>query len=553
MDTQEYKIWQTAKSQGKDDAFIKGAIQAYRGSKVAPKIEQPAVQSDHGFLGNVAADIVKPFARMGTNLTQSAQIITGNKPTTPFSGSLLGDVQPVGVKNGGGLSWENLKDSIGTGAELASNLPLGKTAGIGYSVLKNAAKEGGIQALKSATVPLIKEGATTGFLNSLGKGLQTDKSGGEIALDTALGTATGAVAAPLFGVGTSVIGNQLGKHTNIGKLFAGGETKLSSDAVQKNLEKTAQYVRSPLDKLEKSAMRSGKRETEYTFGGLGKKQNVLGDEERQMAQALTDKNGKSLIEPKMSKTNQNIAKVQQNVNETYNNDLIPFLQENPHPYDWADMKNYMDNKMKPSGLLKGSKDNLGVFNQIKNDGIQILNQFPKTQEGIQRARSAIDDMINTEFGPAVWDNTHPMHATAKEAALKLRTTLNDFTHDSIRVGGDIANFNKVESFINEAKNRGMKFDDVQSVKDEIMKQFGSDVLPENELKAILFRNKLKDMNLKLKAIENMWDNSQKEVGKTRLENIKMPGIKKAIGIGGGLAGASILGGYYAGSRGGNTN
>lgn len=36
MDPQEYKIYQTAKAQGKDDAFIKGAIQAYRATKPAP-------------------------------------------------------------------------------------------------------------------------------------------------------------------------------------------------------------------------------------------------------------------------------------------------------------------------------------------------------------------------------------------------------------------------------------------------------------------------------------------------------------------------------------
>jgi len=36
MDPQEYKIFQTAKTQGKDDAFIKNAILAYRATKPAP-------------------------------------------------------------------------------------------------------------------------------------------------------------------------------------------------------------------------------------------------------------------------------------------------------------------------------------------------------------------------------------------------------------------------------------------------------------------------------------------------------------------------------------
>jgi hypothetical protein len=35
MDPQEYKIYQTGKAQGKDDAFIKNAILAYRATKPA--------------------------------------------------------------------------------------------------------------------------------------------------------------------------------------------------------------------------------------------------------------------------------------------------------------------------------------------------------------------------------------------------------------------------------------------------------------------------------------------------------------------------------------
>jgi hypothetical protein len=246
---------------------------------------------------------------------------------------------------------------------------------------------------------------------------------------------------------------------------------------------------------------------------FGKKQYALADDDITRANAVKD-----LVDPRKGKTDENIARVLQSVDETYNNDLMPFLQENPVPYDYSEIRNYLNNKMKPSAMLKPGGDNYYAFETIKKQGLDILNSFPKTTEGVQKARSAIDSMIREQFGPALLDNTQTMHVGAKEAALKLRTALNDFTHDSIRVR-DMTVFNKAEDFIKEAQRRGMKFDNVADVKDQIIKHFGANIVPENELKAILFRNKLKNLNYKLEAVDNMWDNGAKEIGKDRIQEI----------------------------------
>lgn len=482
------------------------------------KTKIPAVESDKGFLGNTAAGMVKPFARLATNVIQAGQLIGGRKEselTSPLSGKFLGDVKAVGVEDGGGLSWKNLKDSVGVGAEIASNIPIAKGAGITFDVLKGATKQGGRQLLKKAAMPLIKEGASAGVLAGGGSALQKDKTLGGTLFDAGVGGVIGGVAAPLFGVGGTILGKGLGKYTNIGNLFKGEESKLAKEAAEKSTDDIAQYVRAPLTTAEKAKLKIEKRGTEYGgLFGLGNKKFKLGEEDYRMAQAVKD-----LVDPRSSQADANVDRILKNVQQVHDNDLMPFLRENPVPYDWIDMKRYLDNKMKPSELLKINKDNSLAFNTIKKKGLDIIDQFPKTQEGVQQARTAIDNMINTEFGPAIWDKAHPLNSSVKEAALKLRTALNDFTHDSIRIR-DIPTLNKVESFMKEARARGIKMDSLEEAKEALLKFFGTEILPENELKAIIFRQNLKNMNLKLKAADNIWSNSAKEVGKTRLGNLR---------------------------------
>ncbi len=510
----------------------------------------PAVQSDHGFLGNVAADIVKPFARMGTNLVNAGQIIAGQETTKPFSGSFLGDVKPVGMEDGGGLSVKNLKDSIGVGADIASNIPMVKGAGITFNLLKDATKSGGMSALKKAAVPLVKEGVAAGSLFSGGKALQENKTLGQTLIDTAIGGAVGGVSAPVFGAGGALLGKGLGKYTNMGKLFKGEESRFAKEAAEKDVSKIAEYVRPPLNAAEKLKLKGEKRGTEYGgLFGLGDKKFKVGEEDMLMAHATKD-----LVDPRMSQADANIDRILKNVTDVHDNELMPFLRENPNPYNWIDLKNYLDNHMKVPKLLTSIDPEAGTaIRAIKQRGLEIVGQFPKTQEGIQQARTAIDNMIKDELGPAFFDKAHPKNAGVKQAVLKLRTVLNDFTHDSLRVG-DIPTLNKVETFMKEAQKRGIKMDNPQMAKEELLKFFGTDVIPENELNAIIFRNTLKNMNLKLKAADNIWLNSAKEVGKSKFRNLtKDPLVRTGVGLGVGYGLGQVFGGGIGSASGNNSN
>ena len=167
----------------------------------APAITPTApTQSDNGFLGNLAAGVLKTPARLATNLVQAGEIATGNKPTTPFSGSFLGDVQPVGMANGGGLSAQNLKDALGAGAELSSYVVGGPEVKAGAEALKTGellAKplaKTFLNAGKAAVVP--------GALFAGGQSMQDpNKDIGQNLLDTATGAATGFATGGALGLG----------------------------------------------------------------------------------------------------------------------------------------------------------------------------------------------------------------------------------------------------------------------------------------------------------------------------------------------------------------
>jgi len=156
-------------------------------------------QSKPGFLQSVAAGIVRPFARLGTNLINAGQEIVGAPTTQPFSGKFLGDVTPVGMANGGGLSVQNLKDSVGTGLELGSYLIGGEGAG---GVVETGLKG----LLKQSIIQGAKVGATAGAMQGAGQSLTENQGIGNTLLNTGIGAVTGGVTGGVLGGITGGIG-----------------------------------------------------------------------------------------------------------------------------------------------------------------------------------------------------------------------------------------------------------------------------------------------------------------------------------------------------------
>lgn len=196
-------------------------------SGVAPKgdnIFTSALKSVGGLGKEVAAGIIKPVARMGTNLINAGQIVTGQPQTQPFSGGFLGDVQAVG--DGGDLSVKNLKDSAGVGAELASNFAI-PSMGAGKTVLGAIGKG-------------MVTGGVGGTLYGAGDALTQNKDLGGVlneALAVGIPSAiTAGIFSGLLKTGKNLYTNRLENQANLKLINTKSLLQKESDAVTSHVD-----------------------------------------------------------------------------------------------------------------------------------------------------------------------------------------------------------------------------------------------------------------------------------------------------------------------------
>ncbi len=153
-----------------------------------------------------AAGLVKPFAEVGTNLVQAADIATGGKgEVTPFSGKFLGEVSGLGridiTKSP--LEKENLrslKKSVGVGTEIAATIAGG---GATKDILGNI--------IKPTIKQLAKEGAILSGTYALGNSIEQNMGLVDTAKNVAINTGAGAVLGPVIGKTMEGVGKLFGK------------------------------------------------------------------------------------------------------------------------------------------------------------------------------------------------------------------------------------------------------------------------------------------------------------------------------------------------------
>jgi hypothetical protein len=211
----------------------------------------------------MAKDIARPFARVGTSVAQTGQALsklpevlrTGKttiNPVQPFSGKTLGNITPVGIQtyDKGGIDIKNplpgLKNSAkdlidigGVGAELTSYLVGAGQLKSGYTVGKATvagAKEVAKQSLKGMAV----EGVTAGLLQSTGQQVQKyAQDGTPISVkDIGYNTAAGGVLGPVLGL----VGRGVGKIFNRGEKSAAlavADEVIPDKSMVENLSETA--------------------------------------------------------------------------------------------------------------------------------------------------------------------------------------------------------------------------------------------------------------------------------------------------------------------------
>lgn len=181
------------------------ALNAYRQKKQREKRISQGLpvginRAEPTFAGEIVRDIARPIARAGSNLVATEELLAGNKEESDrivkegLKSEFLGTVKPL----------TTVKESIGAGLEIASNLPL---AGAVSTVGKGVAKAVGKNVVKSTSRTLPKllsrpvvgtaiEGGVGSAMATAGRGIQDGKDARTIAKESAVsglvGTGIGA-------------------------------------------------------------------------------------------------------------------------------------------------------------------------------------------------------------------------------------------------------------------------------------------------------------------------------------------------------------------------
>lgn len=244
MNPEEYKIWQLGKSQGKSDAFIKGAIVAYRQNHptqqpAAPQSTQPSNETP-GILGSIARftgvdklgiglgrainnatgqgdellrlsqehtantqQLVNLLKAPTTSEEQKARIKTILANNTDYAQQAYNDVTTAGLSN---------KEILGSAAQTALNIGLaGSLNGLaaGSGALAKTAAPTALKAGLGASLKRIGTKAATGFVagGALGtaQGITDNKSLGASLKEGLVSGTVGAVLGGGLQAGSEII------------------------------------------------------------------------------------------------------------------------------------------------------------------------------------------------------------------------------------------------------------------------------------------------------------------------------------------------------------
>lgn len=196
-------------------------------------------------VGGLIRSIAKPFVQTRANVKAIGQTIRGEEPTG-IQSKYFGNVAPIKVDvTKSPFEKENLRaigQSVGTGAEIASYLPVGT----GATAMAQIAKEPFKRAIGQSAKIIGKEGVVQGGLGSLGRSMQEGEDLGTTLVNTAGGAALGGLFGAGLGAGTTAISRGLGK-----------TPKSFMDArVDENIRKAMSGTTGDLQTLETRAVRA---------------------------------------------------------------------------------------------------------------------------------------------------------------------------------------------------------------------------------------------------------------------------------------------------------
>lgn len=314
-------------------------------------------------------------------------------------------------------------------------------------------------------------------------------------------------------------------------------------AAKQTAKKQAKNFDTVVDMVKENVPKSSRPDSDFVKGvknqGLSRKGLFKADEllpsEKDIARARAVQD---VIDPKKP-LDENQFRVAREIGDHSNTKLEPFLKENPAPYHWIELKDYLDNKGSRK-MFKGAKDTTDIYDAVMDDVLEIAAKHEPNTYGLWKARTEIDNLIEKRrraFGK------DPARLTGiDQAAMDGRNAINDFIEDSLKFK-DMTLANQVDEYMDVLAQRGIKLDSPELVKEELRKHFGLEVLPENELNAMIFRNHMKRLKYLYEAEENLAVKQAKlsgidKVGQWMKRNPKTTKAAKLIG-GAGAAGVGL--------------
>lgn len=216
-----------------------------------------SVKSDRAeptMAGNIIRGIAKPFAKAGVSIggvtqgisdlaksvpTQDTELLKKSKQELErkmqegVKTNYLGTVYPIGAgvtKEGehftptSGDFGKSLLSTVGTGLELASNIPIAKGAQLGVQGLRT-----GLRGVVKSALPAAIEGGVGGTLAGTGEALQRGAPIEEALTQGAIGGATGFAGGGALGVGGNVAGRAVNRLRGISNISNRITPKLNPD------------------------------------------------------------------------------------------------------------------------------------------------------------------------------------------------------------------------------------------------------------------------------------------------------------------------------------
>ena len=293
------------------------------------------------------------------------------------------------------------KQMLGATAQVVGTLaPAGKAVQLGRLGL--AGRVG------SAALTGAKAGAIGGGIIGLGTGISESQSVGEAIIKSAEGALFG-------GAGGAVLGAVGGTLGNVARRVFGKAQTTLDDA----LDITSSTVRkkATIKAFERAGSPGGVKEKGTLF-----RRYVIEPAERQKKIAQD-------VQGLVSKRNspvRNIANITNEMGRISESEVRPFLRSNPSAFNTNQFRSFLKKNVEMPKLFKADPAMERSYNLVLDTATDVIGDSTKTMEGAWDARQVFDDIIDKQFGDAIYNPQSNLSSPVKQAVLDVRRAWNEF-------------------------------------------------------------------------------------------------------------------------------